>query len=76
MTLKVTQGHWKWYCSAGHISLPLVFCIAKSSLSQVRIGWLLPVRPLHVMWVGSGSLKVDDADKGYTGGPKERERLC
>jgi len=26
--------------------------------------------------VGNGSLKVDDADKVYTGGPKERERLC
>jgi len=25
--------------------------------------------------VGNGSLKVDDADKGYTGGPKEREWL-
>jgi len=24
--------------------------------------------------VGNGSLKVDDADKGYTGGPKEKER--
>jgi len=22
--------------------------------------------------VGNGSLKVDDADSGYTGGPKER----
>jgi len=35
--------------------------------------------------MGIGSLKVhlkaadahmDDADKGYTGGPKERERVC
>jgi len=25
---------------------------------------------------GSGSLKVDDAEKGYTGKPKEREQLC
>jgi len=27
------------------------------------------------MGVGNGSLKVDDADKGYTAGPKKRERL-
>jgi len=26
--------------------------------------------------VGNGSVKVYDADKGYTGGPKEREQLC
>jgi len=26
--------------------------------------------------VDNGSLKVDDADKGYIGGPKEREQLC
>jgi len=26
--------------------------------------------------LGNGGLKVDDADKGYTGGPNERERLC
>jgi len=26
--------------------------------------------------VGTGRLYVDDADKGYTGGPKEREQLC
>jgi len=25
--------------------------------------------------VGNGSLKVGDADKGYTGGPKEMERI-
>jgi len=25
--------------------------------------------------LGNSSLKVDDADKGYTGEPKERERL-
>jgi len=25
--------------------------------------------------VGNGSLNVDDADKGYTGGPKERQWL-
>jgi len=25
--------------------------------------------------MGNGSLKVDNADEGYTGGPKERERL-
>jgi len=25
--------------------------------------------------VGNGSLKVDDADKGHTSGPKEREQL-
>jgi len=34
----------------------------------------VPVRPRHR--VGNGSLKVDDAAKGYTGGPKEREQLC
>jgi len=28
------------------------------------------------MAVSNGSFKVDDADKGYTGGLKERERLC
>jgi len=27
------------------------------------------------MGVGNGSLNVDDADKGYTGGPKERQWL-
>ena len=26
--------------------------------------------------MGNGNIKVDDADKGYTGGPKEREQLC
>jgi len=26
--------------------------------------------------MGNGSLKVDDADKGYAVGPKEREWLC
>jgi len=26
--------------------------------------------------VGNSSLKLDDADKGYTGGPKEMEQLC
>ena len=26
--------------------------------------------------VGNGSLQVDDADKGYTGGPKEMGQLC
>jgi len=26
--------------------------------------------------VGNSSLEVDDADKGYAGGPKEKERLC
>jgi len=31
---------------------------------------------VHIVGVGNGSLKVDDADKGYTGGPKEREQLC
>jgi len=30
---------------------------------------------VHVMGVGNGSLNVDDADKGYTGGPKERQWL-
>jgi len=25
---------------------------------------------------GNGSLKVDDADKGYIGRPKERKQLC
>ena len=28
-----------------------------------------------LLGLGNFSLKVDDADKGYTGGPKERERL-
>jgi len=28
------------------------------------------------MGVGIGSLKVDDADKGYTGMAKERKWLC
>jgi len=28
------------------------------------------------LWgVGNSSLKVDDADKGYNGGPKKQERL-
>jgi len=27
------------------------------------------------MGVGNGNLKVDDADKEYIGGPKEREQL-
>jgi len=26
--------------------------------------------------MGNGSLKVDDADKWYAGGPKEKEQLC
>jgi len=26
--------------------------------------------------VDNGSFKVDDADKWYAGGPKERKRLC
>jgi len=35
----------------------------------------VPVHPLHE-GVGNSSLKVDDADKGYTAGQKEREWLC
>jgi len=35
----------------------------------------LPVHP-PCSRVGNGTLKVDDTDKGYTGGPKEREWLC
>jgi len=34
----------------------------------------LPVCPRRGL--GNGSLKLDDADKGYTGGPKKREQLC
>jgi len=33
-SLKVTQGHWKWYDSVGHISLLLVVC--SNSVSVLR----------------------------------------
>jgi len=33
------------------------------------------VRPRRVGWVGNDSLMVDGADKGYSGGPKERKRM-
>jgi len=35
----------------------------------------VPVR-VHVVGVGNGSLKVDDADKGYTGGPSTSNRVA
>jgi len=37
----------------------------------------LVIAGVSTSWeVGNGSLKVDNADKGHTGGPKEREQLC
>jgi len=34
----------------------------------------VPVR-VHVVGVGNSSLKEDNTDKGYSGGPKERKRM-
>jgi len=58
----------------GHVQRVFLqpWCSPKSSLSRLE---LVLVHP-HRRGLGNGSLKVDDADKCYTGGPKEREWLC
>jgi len=56
------------------IDLCVYYSALCTSLSPARIGQLVPVGPR--LGIGNDSLKVDDADKGYAGGSKERERLC
>jgi len=41
-----------------------------------RLEYASYCRCIDVVLVGNGSLRVDDADRMYTGGPKEREWLC
>jgi len=58
--------HFHWLCLA-------------TIYQTIHSSWIrhyINIHSVSTSWgVGNCSLKVDDAVKGYTGGPKERERL-